>query len=55
MKIHHVLKNGVVLDNISGHVVRIKDAESVYNLITKLNQRKVVRCSNDNDAQSEKS
>lgn len=55
MKIHHVLRDGTRTDDISGHVVRAKDAESVYALITKMNQRKVVRCSSDNHARPEKS
>lgn len=55
MKIHHILKDGTRTDDISGHVVRIQDAESVYNFISKLNQRKVVKCSSDNDARLEKS
>lgn len=54
MKIHHVLKDGTRTDDISGHVVRVKDAESVYNLISKMNQRKVVRYGNNN-ARLEKS
>lgn len=55
MKIHHVLKDGTRMDDISGHVVRVQDAESVYSLIAKMNQRKVVKCSSDNDARPEKS
>ena len=55
MKIHHILKDGTRTDDISGHVVKMQDAESVYNLIGKMNQRKVVRCSSDNDARLEKS
>lgn len=54
MKIHHVLKDGTRIDDISGHVVRVQDAESVYALISKLNQRKVVRYGNNN-ARLEKS
>ncbi len=55
MKIHHVLKDGTRTDDICGHVVRVQDAESVYNLIAKMNQRKVVRSNCDNDARPEKS
>ena len=55
MKIHHVLKDGTRTDDINGHVVRVQDAETVYNLIAKMNQRKVVRCSSDNHARPEKS
>lgn len=55
MRIHHILKDGTRTDDISGHVVRIEDAESVYNLISKMNQRKVVKCTSDNDARPEKS
>lgn len=55
MRIHHVLKDGTRLDDISGHVVRVQDAETVYNLIAKMNERKVVRCESDNDARLKKS
>lgn len=54
MKIHHILKDGTRTDDISGHVVRIADAESVYGLITKMNQRKVVN-HGGHDARLEKS
>ena len=43
MKIHHVLKDGTRVEDISGHVVRVRDAESVYILLSKMNQRKVVK------------
>ena len=55
MKIHHVLKDGTRTDDITGHVVKVADAESVYNLITKINERKLVKCNSDNDARPEKS
>ena len=54
MKVHHVLKDGTRVEDISGHVVRLKDAESVYSLISKMNQRKVVK-SRDNNARFKKS
>lgn len=55
MKVHHVLKDGTRTDDISGHVVKVKDCETVYNLITQMNQRKVVRYNSDNNARPEKS
>ena len=36
----HVLKDGTRLDDIAGHVVRIADAEVVYNLMIELNRRR---------------
>lgn len=55
MVIHHVLKDGTRTDDITGHVVKVQDAESVYTLITKINERKVVKFESDNDARLKKS
>ena len=54
MKIHHVLRDGTRTDDISGHVVKVEDAESVYALISQMNQRKVVN-HGGHDARLEKS
>lgn len=55
MVIHHILKDGTKTDDITGHVVKVEDAESVYTIITKMNQRKVVMLESDNDARPKKS
>lgn len=38
--VKHVLKDGTVLKDIKGHVVKIEDAKQIYMLIDKMNQRK---------------
>lgn len=39
MTIKHVLKDGTVLGDISGKIVRTQDAKQVYLLIDKINER----------------
>lgn len=39
MAVKHVLKDGTVLNDISGKVVRVADAKQVYVLIEKINER----------------
>lgn len=39
MGVTHVLRDGTVLNDINGKVVRIKDAKQVYVLIEKINAR----------------
>lgn len=38
MNIHHVLSDGSRVSDITGRVVRVKDAEAVYNLIHSINR-----------------
>lgn len=38
MNITHVLNDGTVLDDIQGHVVKVGEAESVYDLIDSINR-----------------
>ena len=42
--VYHVLKDGSMTDNIGGHVVKIEDAESLYELINEISYTKK-RCS----------
>ena len=44
--IRHILKDGVVLDDITGHVVKQEDAPIVYNLICKVNEERARRRGN---------
>lgn len=44
--IRHVLKNGTVLEDISGHVVKLEDAPSVYALLD------VIRKGSKNDGEN---
>ena len=37
-KIKHILADGTRLDDIRGHVVRVRDARSVYSLMDKINE-----------------
>lgn len=39
MRVTHVLRDGTVLDDISGKVVQIKDAKQAYILIEKISER----------------
>ena len=39
MRVIHVLKDGSVVDDISGHVVRVEDAETLYRMIRKINAK----------------
>lgn len=40
MTIKHILKDGTVLKDIRGHVVKMEDAKSIYSLMDKMNQKK---------------
>lgn len=44
MKVTHVLMDGTRVDDISGHVVKAKDSETVYQLIESINKRGFVSC-----------
>ena len=35
----HILKDGIRLKDITGHVVKTKDADAVYHLIHKINNK----------------
>ena len=35
----HILRNGNVVEDITGHIVRIEDAMPLYQLIDTINQR----------------
>ena len=37
--IYHILKDGTVLEDITGHVVQVEDAEPVYRLMRAINER----------------
>jgi hypothetical protein len=41
--VYHILKDGSVVKDITGKVVKVKDAEAVYNLISKINKGKAKR------------
>lgn len=38
MSVVHILKDGTRLNDITGHVVRLEDAESLYRFLDSLNQ-----------------
>lgn len=46
MKITHILKDGKVLNDIKGHVVKMDDAVGAYTVISKLNQKEVKNVNN---------
>jgi len=37
--VYHVLKDGSVVKDITGYIVKVKDAEALYNLMGKISQR----------------
>lgn len=39
IEVIHILKDGTRLEDITGHIVKISDAEPVYNLMTQINRR----------------
>lgn len=39
MGVIHILKDGTVVKDITGHVVRLEDAEPLYQLIAKINRQ----------------
>ena len=38
MSVVHILKDGSIVKDITGHVVRVKDASPLYQLIDSINQ-----------------
>lgn len=36
--VYHVLADGTVTKDITGHVVKMSDAEAIYHLMSKINQ-----------------
>ena len=47
MSVIHILKDGTVKHDITGHVVRMADAETVYHLIQTLHRKTVKRKTNN--------
>lgn len=45
----HILKDGTRLDDIAGHIVRIRDAETVYKLMDELNKKRAKYEKSDTD------
>ena len=37
--VYHVLANGVITKDITGHVVKVKDAEAVYRLMADIKHK----------------
>ena len=40
MTIKHILKNGTILTDISGHVVKMEDVRGVYDLMDRINEKR---------------
>lgn len=38
--VKHILKDGTVLNDITGHVVKIEDAKAIYLLMNKINEER---------------
>lgn len=39
MAVKHILKNGKVVKDITGHVVKMEDAVNVYTLMRRINEQ----------------
>ena len=39
MRIRHITRDGVIRTDITGHVVRMSEAKTVYNLMDRINRR----------------
>lgn len=39
MRVIHVLKDGSEIEDITGHVVRVEDAEPLYKMIREINRK----------------
>lgn len=37
MAVIHILKDGRIVDDITGHIVKMEDAEPLYNLMQRIN------------------
>lgn len=40
MQVVHILKDGSIVEDITGHVVQVEDAEAVYRLIDSINRNR---------------
>lgn len=38
--IKHILKNGTELKDITGHVVKVEDAQAAYEILRSINEKK---------------
>lgn len=38
MAVIHILKDGRIVDDITGHIVKMEDAEPLYNLMQRINE-----------------
>lgn len=43
MAVIHILKDGRIVDDISGHIVKMEDAEPLYNLMQRINNEYATR------------
>lgn len=42
----HILRDGTVVPDIAGHIVKVEDCESIYSLVEHMNARKERRTQN---------
>ena len=43
-QIHHVLKDGTQVDDITGHVIKAEDFEGLYHVIDRINEERNAKC-----------
>ena len=46
--VKHVFKDGTTVNDVTGHIVRLKDAEAVYTLVDRINERYINEKRKDN-------
>lgn len=46
MAVIHILKDGRIVDDITGHVVKMEDAAPLYELMRRINNENAVRRNN---------
>lgn len=46
MAVFHILSNGEMLDDITGHVVKLEDSEPLYQILADISQEKTKLHSN---------
>ena len=46
--VKHVFKDGTTVNDVTGHIVRLKDAEAVYTLVDRMNERYINEKRTDN-------
>lgn len=52
MQVIHILKDGSRLEDITGHIVKVADADTVYNMIRAINRKNQSLHNSDRESES---